>query len=231
MLWPRWSCWGRPSPAPPRWSWPWGQPGCAAADYQRRNCPMASPGAGRRRVRRGGLLRLPSRRAPQGVLAAAILGGIAVVLARSLTPLSADLSRPARTLPAAPVIGVVGQLLAHRSRAPAALWMVPAILPLLPPLDAAARARPDRTRPPGLAGPGRGDGRPHRGGRRLRLHPCWDLPAVRARVLQPVVGVVRPIRSWGRRWRRPAGPAPAAATPSAGAQVDPPRCTSGAASA
>jgi hypothetical protein len=63
---------------------------------------------------------------------AAVLGGVAVVLARGLTPLSADLNRPARTLVAALVIGVVGRLLAYRSRAPSALWMVPAILPLLP---------------------------------------------------------------------------------------------------
>jgi uncharacterized membrane protein YjjB (DUF3815 family) len=55
-----------------------------------------------------------------------------VVLARGLTPVSADLSRPARTLIAALMIGIVGRMLAHRSQAPASLWMVPAILPLLP---------------------------------------------------------------------------------------------------
>ena len=39
------------------------------------------------------------------------------------------------TLGAAIIIGVVGRLLARRSKAPAALWVVPAILPLLPGLQ------------------------------------------------------------------------------------------------
>ena len=39
------------------------------------------------------------------------------------------------TLGAAIIIGVVGRLLARRSHAPAALWVVPAILPLLPGLQ------------------------------------------------------------------------------------------------
>jgi uncharacterized membrane protein YjjB (DUF3815 family) len=66
------------------------------------------------------------------LLAGVALGAIAVLLTRGLTPVSAELSRSARTLMAALLIGIVGTLLAHRSRAPAALWTVPAILPLLP---------------------------------------------------------------------------------------------------
>jgi hypothetical protein len=66
------------------------------------------------------------------LLSVAALGAVAVVLTQGLTPVSADLSRIARTLLAALVIGAVGRMLAHRSGAPAALWMVPAILPLLP---------------------------------------------------------------------------------------------------
>ncbi len=60
------------------------------------------------------------------------MGALAVLLAEGLTPVSADLSRQTRTLFAAVLIGVVGTLLAHRSWAPTAIWMVPAILPLLP---------------------------------------------------------------------------------------------------
>jgi uncharacterized membrane protein YjjB (DUF3815 family) len=55
-----------------------------------------------------------------------------VVIAQGFMPLFADLSRIARTLVAAVVIGVLGTLLAHRRRTPAAIWTVPAILPLLP---------------------------------------------------------------------------------------------------
>jgi uncharacterized membrane protein YjjP (DUF1212 family) len=149
---------------------------------------------------------------------AATLGGVAVVLARGLTPLSADLSRPARTLLAALVIGVAGRLLANRSQAPAALWMVPAILPLLPApstlLPALAGTEPARQALQGLAaetafliGVGVASG--------SILVETYQ--RYRARVLEPVVGVVsdrlsshvlRPIRARARRtWRR-ADPAP-----------------------
>jgi len=60
------------------------------------------------------------------------LGVLAVLLGQGLTPLTADLAPPVRTLVAALTLGVLGQLLAHRSAQPAALWQVPAILPLLP---------------------------------------------------------------------------------------------------
>jgi uncharacterized membrane protein YjjB (DUF3815 family) len=144
---------------------------------------------------------------------AAALGGIAVVLARGLTPLSADLSRPARTLIAALMVGIVGRMLAHRSQAPAALWMVPTILPLLPapstPLPLLAETEPARQALQGVAaetafliGVGVASGSILvETSRRYRAH-----------VLEPVVGVVsdglsahvaRPIRAWGRRgWRR-----------------------------
>jgi uncharacterized membrane protein YjjB (DUF3815 family) len=100
---------------------------------------------------------------------------------------------------------VVGRLLAHRSRAPAALWMVPAILPLLPApstlLPALAQTEPARQALQGLAaetafliGVGVASG----------SILVETFQRYRARVLQPVVGVVRPIRTWGRRWRRPA---------------------------
>jgi uncharacterized membrane protein YjjB (DUF3815 family) len=149
---------------------------------------------------------------------AATLGGVAVELARGLTPLSADLSRPARTLLAALVIGVAGRLLANRSQAPAALWMVPAILPLLPApsplLPALAETEPARQALRGLAaetafliGVGVASG--------SILVETYQ--RYRARVLEPVVGVVsdglsshvlRPIRARTRRtWRR-ADPAP-----------------------
>jgi uncharacterized membrane protein YjjP (DUF1212 family) len=144
---------------------------------------------------------------------AATLGAIAVVLTRGLTPLSADLSRSARTLLAALVIGIVGTMLAHRSQAPAALWMVPAILPLLPApstlLPALAQTEPARQALQGLAaetafliGVGVASG----------SILVETFQRYRARALQPVVGVVsdglsahvvRPIRTWGRRnWRR-----------------------------
>jgi len=61
-----------------------------------------------------------------------VLGALAVVIAQGFTPLFDDLSRNARTLLAAVLIGALGTYLAHRRRAPAAIWTVPAILPLLP---------------------------------------------------------------------------------------------------
>jgi hypothetical protein len=98
---------------------------------------------------------------------------------RGVTPCPADLSRPARTLLAALVTGVVGRLLARRSEAPAALWMVPTILPLLPApstlLSALAQTDPAHQALQRLAeetafliG----------GGRRVRVHPGPDLPAL-----------------------------------------------------
>jgi len=66
------------------------------------------------------------------LLSVVVLGALAVVIAQGFTPLFDDLSRNARTLLAAVLIGALGTYLAHRRRAPAAIWTVPAILPLLP---------------------------------------------------------------------------------------------------
>jgi hypothetical protein len=127
---------------------------------------------------------------------------------------------------------VVGRLLAHRSRAPAALWMVPAILPLLPApstlLPALAQTEPARQALQGLAaetafliGVGVASG----------SILVETFQRYRARVLQPVVGVVRPSEPGADDGAVPPTVRPAAVMPSAGAQVDPPQCTAGAASA
>jgi uncharacterized membrane protein YjjB (DUF3815 family) len=63
---------------------------------------------------------------PRSVRAATLVG-------QGFTPLLEDLGRPARTFVAALGVGTLGTLLARRSRLPAAIWTVPAILPLLPP--------------------------------------------------------------------------------------------------
>ena len=73
-------------------------------------------------------LAVPSR----AVVSVAALGALAVFISQGLGPASAELDRNTRTLVAALVIGVFGRLLAQRADAPAALWLVPAILPLLP---------------------------------------------------------------------------------------------------
>ena len=148
-----------------------------------------------------------------------------------MSPMSADLSRPARTLLAALVIGVVGRLLAHRSRAPAALWMVPAILPLLPApstlLPALAQTEPTRQALQGLAaetafliGVGVASG----------SILVETFRRYRARVLQPALGVasaglaghlVRPVRTWASRWRRPTHPAAGSDAEHGRPRVDP----------
>jgi uncharacterized membrane protein YjjP (DUF1212 family)/uncharacterized membrane protein YjjB (DUF3815 family) len=66
------------------------------------------------------------------ILSGALIGALAVVIANGLIPIADQLDRSARVLLAALVIGAIGGLLARRSRTPAALWIVPAILPLLP---------------------------------------------------------------------------------------------------
>jgi uncharacterized membrane protein YjjP (DUF1212 family) len=68
----------------------------------------------------------------RAIWSAALLGGLAVAVTRGFTGVTADLDQQARTLLAALVIGAVGRLLAHRTQAPAALWIVTAVLPLLP---------------------------------------------------------------------------------------------------
>jgi hypothetical protein len=105
-------------------------------------------------------------------------------------------------------------LLANRSQAPATLRMVPAILPLLAApstlLPALAETEPARQALQGLAaetafliGVGVASG----------SIVVETYQRYRARVLEPLVGVVstglaghlvRPVRTWTRRWRRPA---------------------------
>ena len=67
-----------------------------------------------------------------GLVPAALLGGLAVLVTRGIEIRAAEVEPLAGTLLAALVIGVIGQALAQRSTRPAALWLVPAILPLLP---------------------------------------------------------------------------------------------------
>ncbi|WP_345893981.1 threonine/serine exporter family protein [Nocardioides sp. TF02-7] len=70
---------------------------------------------------------------PAGGLApAALLGCVAVLVTRGIGGGTTDIDPLAGTLLAALVIGATGQALAQRSTKPAALWLVPAILPLLP---------------------------------------------------------------------------------------------------
>ena len=72
---------------------------------------------------------------PSGFVAqAAVLGGAAWLAFIGVAELGL-LEPSLATLGAAIIIGVVGRLLARRSKAPAALWVVPAILPLLPGLQ------------------------------------------------------------------------------------------------
>ncbi len=70
---------------------------------------------------------------PRGALGwGVLLGAVAVLLSRGLIPGTANLRGATGTLVAAIVIGAAGRELASRTEAPAALWSVPAILPLLP---------------------------------------------------------------------------------------------------
>lgn len=67
-----------------------------------------------------------------GLIPAALLGAIAVLITRGTETNSTHVDALAGTLIAAVVIGSSGQALAQRSSRPPALWLVPAILPLLP---------------------------------------------------------------------------------------------------
>lgn len=69
---------------------------------------------------------------PRRLLSVVALGALAVIIAQGFSPLFEELSPNARTLLAAFAIGTLGTLLAYRRRTPAAIWTVPAILPLLP---------------------------------------------------------------------------------------------------
>ncbi len=88
------------------------------------------------------------------VLQAAALGSIAWVAFAALADFGALVDPVAATLVAAIVIGIAGRLLARRAHAPAALWVVPSILPLLPGLQIvqAMLAETDAARVSGLIG-------------------------------------------------------------------------------
>ena len=69
---------------------------------------------------------------PRRLASVVAIGAAAVIIDQGVTPVFSNLTRDARTLLAAVVVGVLGTLLAHRWRTPAVVWTVPAILPLLP---------------------------------------------------------------------------------------------------
>ena len=68
----------------------------------------------------------------QRLIWVAALGVIAVVIGLGLVPGLESVDRGVRTLLAAVLIGVIGRVVAGRFEAPSAVYVVPAILPLLP---------------------------------------------------------------------------------------------------
>lgn len=70
---------------------------------------------------------------PRDVLASvALLGGLIVLVAEGVFDLAARTDPNVRTLVAALLVGLVGRTLANRWDRPAAIWLAPTILPLLP---------------------------------------------------------------------------------------------------
>jgi uncharacterized membrane protein YjjP (DUF1212 family)/uncharacterized membrane protein YjjB (DUF3815 family) len=69
---------------------------------------------------------------PRALPSIALLAALVVALAQGFTPLLQHLDHNERTLAAALLIGLVGRTLARRWERPAAYWLVPSILPLLP---------------------------------------------------------------------------------------------------
>jgi uncharacterized membrane protein YjjP (DUF1212 family)/uncharacterized membrane protein YjjB (DUF3815 family) len=69
---------------------------------------------------------------PRALPSVAMLGALVVVVAQGILPSSRQLDRNERTLLAALLIGLIGRALAQRSGSPAAHWLIPTILPLLP---------------------------------------------------------------------------------------------------
>ncbi len=69
------------------------------------------------------------------ILAAATIGAVGWLGYTTVTPPIGRVDPGVATLATSIAIGVVGRLLARRTGAPAALWVVPAILPLLPGLQ------------------------------------------------------------------------------------------------
>ena len=72
---------------------------------------------------------------PRAVGQAAVLGAVSWLLYRAVTAPQGPVDSSVATLAAAILIGACGRALASRQAAPAALWVVPAILPLLPGLQ------------------------------------------------------------------------------------------------
>jgi uncharacterized membrane protein YjjB (DUF3815 family) len=90
----------------------------------------------------------------RSVLQAAAIGAVAWLLYRSVTPPSGSIDPGIATLAASILLGMVGRVMARRFDAPAALWVVPAVLPLLPGLQivTAMLATSDAARAAGLVG-------------------------------------------------------------------------------
>jgi uncharacterized membrane protein YjjP (DUF1212 family) len=88
------------------------------------------------------------------VAQAALLGASAWVVFIGFADIGAVVEPVAATLGSALAIGIAGRILARRAHAPAALWVVPAILPLLPGLQLvqALLANTDAARVSGLVG-------------------------------------------------------------------------------
>jgi uncharacterized membrane protein YjjP (DUF1212 family) len=63
---------------------------------------------------------------------AALLGAVSWILFVAVAGGNRDIQASLATFVAALFVGIVGRVLARRGRAPSALWVVPAILPLLP---------------------------------------------------------------------------------------------------
>jgi uncharacterized membrane protein YjjP (DUF1212 family) len=85
---------------------------------------------------------------------AAVLGAIGWIVYGSVTPPTGRIDPGIATLGASFLIGAAGRVLARRADAPTALWVVPAILPLLPGLQivTAMLASTDLARLNGLVG-------------------------------------------------------------------------------
>ncbi len=90
----------------------------------------------------------------RSVAPAAIIGAVGWLLYLSVTPPSGSVDPGIATLVAAVLLGMVGRVMARHFDAPAALWVVPAVLPLLPGLQivTAMLASTDTARAAGLVG-------------------------------------------------------------------------------
>jgi uncharacterized membrane protein YjjB (DUF3815 family) len=61
-----------------------------------------------------------------------LLGALVLLVSQDAFSFTAEMDQNERTITAALFVGVIGRLLAKRSEQPPAIWLVPAILPLLP---------------------------------------------------------------------------------------------------